>query len=753
MTPDPRVAQQGPSRRPGLAPKLITRETRLAVEAHPGQPCSYNINIANMVQGRQYCDIVATMYLRLTKVRRGSRTYRYAQLVESFRRPDGSPTNRVLANLGELDDLAVDNLRAALDASRHGQALALTTQPVAPPRACVLANLRYLDLAVLLHLWQRLGLHELLARALPSDDRTVDAAQVVAALVLQRCVSPASKLAAERWYPTTALPELQGIAPAQFNNSRLHRVLAALEVAEPSLQSALAPTVQKWAGAFSALFLDATDTWFVGRGPPLAHKGRDKEGVYRRRVGLVLLCDGTGHPLRWRTLSGDYHDSTALLELARQVAELPWTRNVPLVLDRAVGNAGGTETLDALGLRYVTALPDPELQSSGVPLPWEVLDALQSESSVEAIERRLADAGCVADGKGRWLLDLGVFDKARPAQAGRVSTAISAMDVLDALDVAPSTAVAAARLGMSPRHVRHHFVLKPLGAVVRDRLRHDHEGRLAMNDLVAIAQAPVDQQSTVLDQLLARPDQARRSARSRARSTYRARAVLCVSPERVLSDRRSDEEHRAKVQTLAADVTHRLAHPSNRRTDASALAEVEQYLRRFGLGGVLRVQLVAEGSQRKVVLQTDDDAWARRRRGDGINVIVSHPDVAGDAAHIVGLYFSKDAIERDFRTIKSVVELRPIHHRTDPKVRAHVTVCILALLLLRALEAALQHSATATSVIESLEPIRLNLVSQAKSPFYTVTHPEPAAAALLHQLDLTHLVDDLRIAGAITPRT
>jgi len=42
-------------------------------------------------------------------------------------------------------------------------------------------------------------------------------------------------------------------------------------------------------------------------------------------------------------------------------------------------------------------------------------------------------------------------------------------------------------------------------------------------------------------------------------------------------------------------------------------------------------------------------------------------------------YRAKDAVETDFQVIKSLIKLRPVRHRTDAKVRAHVTLCMLAL--------------------------------------------------------------------------
>lgn len=43
-------------------------------------------------------------------------------------------------------------------------------------------------------------------------------------------------------------------------------------------------------------------------------------------------------------------------------------------------------------------------------------------------------------------------------------------------------------------------------------------------------------------------------------------------------------------------------------------------------------------------------------------------------------------VERAFRTLKTSLELRPLHHRRDDRIRAHVLLCFLALLLVRVAE-------------------------------------------------------------------
>lgn len=42
--------------------------------------------------------------------------------------------------------------------------------------------------------------------------------------------------------------------------------------------------------------------------------------------------------------------------------------------------------------------------------------------------------------------------------------------------------------------------------------------------------------------------------------------------------------------------------------------------------------------------------------------------------------------ERGWRDLKQVIELRPVYHRKEDRVRAHVVLCWLALLLVRLIE-------------------------------------------------------------------
>ena len=70
-------------------------------------------------------------------------------------------------------------------------------------------------------------------------------------------------------------------------------------------------------------------------------------------------------------------------------------------------------------------------------------------------------------------------------------------------------------------------------------------------------------------------------------------------------------------------------------------------------------------------------------------VRTSIPDTQMDAQAVVGTYKSLARVERDFRSIKSIdLDLRPIYHRTETRVREHVFICMLASYLVWHLRAA-----------------------------------------------------------------
>ena len=718
------------------------------------------------------------MHIRVCTRHRGAKTYRSVQIVQSFRRPDGMPAHKVLATLGDLPEVQTENLRRAIAASRQQELVVLPAAQARLPK--VAQNLAYLDVAVCYRAWQSWRLSQLIDELVPATAREVSVGEVAAALTVQRCVAPASEFEAARWYARTALPELQGITPASFNNTRLHHVLDRLAKIEAPLQQALAQQLEDQQGSFVSLFLDCTDTWFVGRGPDLAAHRVTKEGLRRRRIGIALLCDQRGMPLRWATLPGNHYEARSMMAIIDEVRQLPWARDLPLVADRALGRGVSGGELLAREVRCLTAVPAPEIAGYSTRIPLGVFDKVafgeadrRDPQALAALREVARAAGFREVSPSRYVLDLGVITKGE-----------GAAPVL-AASLAPSRARAALELGRrveadreahtrwselvrryqcTQRQLHNWRQLMALRADLRERIDAGEADRVAPSTLAMIASQPPDTQPAAFAAACgaASSEPVLHASRVLARlvgvPTLKVRAVVLFNPERFIEQRQAAARAMAELNEVVAQVNRGLQAARASRSPESAVGKVRTAVGRRELLDVFSVEAEKTTIGGRLVAQLrlvrDEEAWQRHRRTDGLNLLVAHPQVAGTAAELATLYFAKDQVEKDFQAIKSVLALRPVHHHTDAKVQAHVTLCMLALLLERTIEQRLLKAGvhmTADAALRELQPVHLNLYAL-KPAVYSVTEIQAAQRRILAGLNAQELADDVAVTAALTAR-
>lgn len=728
------------------------------------------------------------MHLKSTRIRRGEKVYVYGQLVESYRREDGQPTQRVLANLGRLSELEISNLQVALGASRQQRAVVVPAAENGQGSCEVLDNLAWLDVAVVIGVLRRLGVDKILADVLPRGEAEVPDGDVVLSLVTQRCVAPGSKLAATEWFGRTSLPELLDFSPERFNNTRVHRALSGLEACEEALQARLASAISADHGPFSLLFLDLTDTWFVGRGPSLATRGKTKEGLYRRKIGISLLCDQDGYPLRWAVLEGRTQEARPMMEIATSLQSVDWARGVPLVFDRAMGASAHIEELLASKRPFVTALRRNEFDAYTDRLPWASVAELpwSGADAIAQAAEAVVKAGMTRVSDKRYVLDLGVVTRAMPvAPSARpmVNTSDKCHDRLTAaramradLDTKRAKNLTEAGLphGLSAESACQAMRLLRLAQDVQESIIAGEAATLSIQDIYRLTRIddPDAQRrayDAVLDAARSNPD-GRRAQKTGPLSAApplsepepsppQVRAVVSFNPEQWVMQKETSDRRLAEIRTWTRRRNEAMREPGSKTTDASAATHAAHvYLEGLGLVEAFKVSThMAEANGRifpQLSIEPEPTRWSERQRFHGFQVIVARPDEALPPADLVAVYYSKDGVEKDFQTIKSVLSLRPVRHRTDEKVRAHVTVCMLALLVERAIERALKKTSTAASALDSLADIHLNrlMTPTSSTPVYAITRPKAEHLAILQALGLSALADNTKVTASLNPR-
>jgi transposase len=222
--------------------------------------------------------------------------------------------------------------------------------------------------------------------------------------------------------------------------------------------------------------------------------------------------------------------------------------------------------------------------------------------------------------------------------------------------------------------------------------------------------------------------------------------VLYFNPQLFVDQRWRARERLDAIRDFAADLNTRLASLRSRMRRDQIAAAIDRELRKDDLleafTAIITERQIAGVIRFHVELRLDQTEWSRRRRYDGFNMVVTHPDLDRSATELCQLYRAKDVIEKDFQAIKSLVELRPVRHHTDAKVRAHVTLCMLALLLQRTLERKLAGLHSASAALELLATTHLNRYAGSDgTAAHVVTRTDAAQNKILRALRLQHLAD------------
>jgi transposase len=108
-----------------------------------------------------------------------------------------------------------------------------------------------------------------------------------------------------------------------------------------------------------------------------------------------------------------------------------------------------------------------------------------------------------------------------------------------------------------------------------------------------------------------------------------------------------------------------------------------------------------------------EEALSSEQELDGVYILrTQEKDLT--ATEVIEAYKDLADVERAFRTMKSVIDLRPFFHRKEIRVRAHVFICVLAYLLEKMIEKALKRAKVELSAEKALMSLKQMAVAVMK---------------------------------------
>jgi transposase len=214
------------------------------------------------------------------------------------------------------------------------------------------------------HLWQQLGLNEILGAAGLSQR----ACLLSEVMTLNRLIFPLSEHAMPDWIRNTALADILGTDFSVLNDDALYRNLDRLHPRREQIERELGEREKTLFSLDDTLYLyDLTSTYFEGEGAsnPQAKRGysRDKRPDCKQvLVGLVL--DRDGFPKAHEVFEGNRQDRSTVKEMLESLEKRTGRKpGSTVVVDRGMAYDENLEEIRGHGHHYLVAGRQPERNS------------------------------------------------------------------------------------------------------------------------------------------------------------------------------------------------------------------------------------------------------------------------------------------------------------------------------------------------------------------------------------------------------
>jgi len=141
-----------------------------------------------------------------------------------------------------------------------------------------------------------------------------------------------------------------------------------------------------------------------------------------------------------------------------------------------------------------------------------------------------------------------------------------------------------------------------------------------------------------------------------------------------------DSATREILMTKTEDALRKIAELKRPSDDATAGIRVGKIINKYGVGKLLAVE-ITDG---KVTWERNAHKIEEAEKLDGLYVIYTDvPEEEMSISEVVQAYRKLIGVEQAFRNLKTAqLEIRPIYHKTDDRIKCHVFLCMLSYYLM-----------------------------------------------------------------------
>jgi transposase len=596
------------------------------------------------------------MFPRISKSTKNAKSYEYLVISESIHVTGKGSTTRNIATLGNIKRFSSQDVANLIDGfirifKMEKYCLSEDVQ--------LLESLEHGSIIFWQKIWDELGLSKIIKSKVKLKDKRIklEVDKYVQMIVINRCVDPLSKLGVTRWIERTCYKEMAGYKDLDVDVTYFYRSMDHLLTVKDDLEFAI---FEKLKDLFSInvklTFYDITSSYFYTDNCEIGKNGYSRDNrPEREQIVIGVVTSFEGYPIKHYVFEGNRKDETTVKQVVKQLKSEYNIEDTTFVGDRGMITKLNLARLEGEGFDYIMGVKHRQDEICSMLLSEQVHKAdHQLYNGLKIRERRVT--------------------------------------------------------------VKE-FLIWKCQKIIRE---HDEQFSLLQKEILSLknkSEPKSRNYKPIVESIIKGIDKPVYNKLFRGIKKYQGRYedelryIICLNEERKVG---SQNKRQIQIAKLSEELDKVFAQDTRYKEDR----EIDKAINKIFEGYKVKFKkfftiLRDTKCQKATGYSLNQQKIEQEKKFDGIFVLLSSRyDLK--PSEVVESYKNLKEVEMLFDDLKNFVDIRPIRHWLQVRVRAHVFICVLALLLKRIFEI---HHMKSKSTMEPLEEISKSKLIKYKVKF------------------------------------
>ena len=593
------------------------------------------------------------MFPRITRSKKNGHQYEYLVISESIHVKGKGSTTKNVANLGNIKKFKTKDVNNLIDGlikifSLEKYSLSEGTE--------IIESLEHGSIIFWQKIWKQLGLSEIIRRLIKIRDKsiTLEVEKYIQIMVINRCTDPLSKLGVTRWVETTCYKHMDAYEQLPLEVTYFYRSMDQLLKVKDELELAVFKKLQSLFSINVKLtFYDITSTFFYSESCPISKNGHSRDSrPDKEQIVIGVVTSFEGYPIKHYVFDGNTKDETTVTKVVEQLKAEYNIEETTFVGDRGMITKLNLNKIEEEGFDYIMGVKARQ---------DEICEMLFSQREDKEFD----------DYEGLKIREEKIKIKEFLIWKIKHILMENSLTLIDG---------------------KFHLLEKKILDLNNEQEPEYQNYKSILQEITKEIDSKICQKIVrLIKKYLGRYDE-------------ELRYVICLNNER----KKIAQKRRAKYISRCSKELDKLFSEDKGEWDA---VEVERSLSKIFEGYRAKYKKLFEikrdGTGGKAIGYTlNKEQIAQEEKLDGIfTLLTKRWDL--DKNKVVESYKNLQEIEILFDDLKHFVDIRPIRHWLEIRVRAHVFICILGLLLKRIFEINYMGCKSVTEPLEEIAKSKL----------------------------------------------